>query len=84
MGRYRVKPGYCLHLPNRCFVHPGEEVELSGELERDVLAYQGWKVEPVLSDRPAAEEQEPTQEPVEIKAMDKPPKDRAVKGAKNR
>lgn len=84
MGRYRVKPGYCLHLPNRWFVHPGEEVELTGGLEQDVLTYQGWKVEPVLSGQATGDGQEAVQELAEPKGLDKPPRDRAVRGAKNR
>ena len=50
MARYRVKPGYCLHLPHQAFAQSGEEVELAGDLEQEVLASQGWKIEPVLAE----------------------------------
>ncbi|MBW1953956.1 MAG: hypothetical protein JRI66_12910 [Deltaproteobacteria bacterium] len=90
MPKYRVKPGYCLHLPYGRFAHPGEEVELSGQVEAEILAQQGWKVqkvmeppvqEPQSKPEPEAEaetEPEPEAE-AETEAVEKPPKDRAVK-----
>jgi hypothetical protein len=53
MARYRVKPGYCLHLPHQAFAQAGEEVELSGETEKEILESQGWKIDPVNADAPA-------------------------------
>jgi len=73
MAKYMVKPGYCLHLPRNVFVHPGEEVELSGDLEKEVLEKQSWKVECVP---------EPATEATEAREIPEPPKDRAVKEAK--
>jgi len=75
MATYRVKPGYCLHLPNQVVKHPGEELELAGDLEKDIMDNQGWKVEPV----PPAEPKGP--EP-EVKEAAQPPQDRAVKEPK--
>ena len=75
MARYRVKPGYCLHLPHQAFAQSGEEVELAGDLEQEVLAGQGWKIEPVLAE--PDKEKEPTG-----REVNEPPKDRAIKEAK--
>jgi hypothetical protein len=75
MTVYRVKPGYCLHLPHGRFAHPGEEVDLSGELEQKVLETQGWKVESVQPE-PAAVKAAPVPETKEIAG---PPNNRAVK-----
>jgi hypothetical protein len=74
MAKYRVKPGYCLHLPNHAFTQAGEEVDLAGDLEQDVLANQGWKIEPVP----------PESEKVKTKEVTEPPKDRAIKEAKTK
>jgi hypothetical protein len=71
MAKYQIRPGYCLHLPNNTFANPGEEVDLSGDLELEVLKNQGWKVEPVVKEIPLPEP--------EKKAPKGPPKDRAVK-----
>ena len=89
MVKYLVKPGYCLHLPHGCFAHPGEEVELSDDLEKKVLEGQGWKVMPVA--KPAKEPKQQTKEPEdsepeepkgpEDREVSGPPQDRAVKGA---
>jgi hypothetical protein len=46
MAKYKVKPGYCLHLPHARFGHPGE---------MEVLQNQGWKVEPVADEIPLPE-----------------------------
>jgi hypothetical protein len=73
MAKYKVKPGYCLHLPHARFGHPGDMVDLSGDLEMEVLQNQGWKVEP-------AAEETSLPEP-EKKAPKGPPKDQAVKPA---
>jgi hypothetical protein len=90
MAKYLVKPGYCLHLPHGCFAHPGEEVELSEDLEKKVLEGQGWKVTPMAKpakepEQPAPEEPEDSEpkEPKEPEAKEVtgPPQDRAVKGA---
>jgi hypothetical protein len=78
MPRYMVKPGYCLHLPHGTFVLPGEEVELTGRLEREVLETQGWKVSLVEPVQPP----EKQSGPAEGKAVTEPPKDRAVKRAR--
>lgn len=43
---YVVNAGYCLHLPYQRFKHPGETVDLSGDLEDQILRSQGWKVRP--------------------------------------
>ena len=82
MAKYLVKPGYCLHLPHGCFAHPGEEVELSGDLEKDVLKVQDWKVMPMA--KPAKEPKQPEeyeQKGPEDREVAGPPQDRAVKGA---
>lgn len=83
MAKYLVKPGYCLHLPHGRFAQPGEEVELTSELEKKILEDQGWKVAPVI--KPAMEQKRPEpkepEEP-EDKAVTGPPRDRAVKGVK--
>ncbi|MBW1953634.1 MAG: hypothetical protein JRI66_11225, partial [Deltaproteobacteria bacterium] len=73
-----VKPGYCLHLPHGRFAHPGEEVELSGQVEAEILAQQGWKVEKVM-EPPVQETQIKPEPEAEAEALEKPPKDRAVK-----
>jgi hypothetical protein len=75
MAKYVVMPGYCLHLPRNVFIHPGEEVELSGDLEKEVLDKQSWKVERVP---------EPATEATEAKEIPEPPKDRAVKEARTK
>jgi hypothetical protein len=93
MAKYLVRPGYCLHLPHGCFAHPGEEVELSEDLEKKVLEGQGWKVMPMA--KPAKEPKQPEPQDLEDsepkepeKPEDKevagPPRDRAVKGAATR
>ena len=71
MAKYKVKPGYCLHLPQARFGQPGEVLDLSGDLEMEVLQNQGWKVEVVADELPITEP--------EKKAPKGPPKDRAVK-----
>lgn len=81
MAKYKVKPGYCLHLPHGRFAHPWEEVELSGELEKKVLEKQGWKVE--LVTEPLIKEEKES-EPAEAEALEKPPQDRAIKRAKDK
>ena len=72
MATYRVKSGYCLHLPNQVMKQSGEEAELNGDLEKDIMDNQGWKVEPV----PTPERKAP--EPA-VKAAAQPPPDRAMK-----
>lgn len=67
MANYKVKPGYCLHLQGRCF-EPGIIVNLSPELEADVLKNQPWKVE-IIPETPLAVTEE----------VESPPVDRAVK-----
>lgn len=74
MARYLVKRGYCLHLPHGRYAHPGEEVDLAGELEREVLEQQGWKVELVQPQPAAPEERE----------VDEPPRNRTIKKAKTK
>ena len=74
MAKYKVKPGYCLHLPYQAFAQAGEEVELGGDLEQEVLAGQGWKIEPVQAES----------EKGETKEVNEPPKDRAIKEAKTK
>ena len=85
MAKYLVKPGYCLHMPHGCFAHPGEEVDLSGDLEKDILEGQGWKVMPLAKPAKGPKEQEDSQpkEPKgpEDREVTGPPQDRAVKGA---
>ena len=77
MARYRVKPGYCLHLPHQAFAQSGEEVELAGDLEQEVLASQGWKIEPV-----PAEPDKEAKNRTGREEVNEPPKDRAIKEAK--
>ena len=79
MSKYRIRPGYCLHLPNHAFAHPGEEVDLSGDLEQEVLGNQGWKVYPAPSE---PDLDLPKVSGPEAQEVDKPPKDRAIKKAK--
>jgi hypothetical protein len=78
MAIYRVKPGYCLHLPHGRFAHHGEEVDLSGELEQKVLRTQGWKVESVQPEPAAVKPQGAAPAP-ETKEIAGPPNNRAVK-----
>jgi hypothetical protein len=78
MAKYRVNTGYHLHLPYGRVAEPGEEVELTGDLEQEVLKNQGWKVT-LLTSTPAGTQ---TSEPEETKAIEEPPKDRAAKRAK--
>jgi len=78
MPKYRVNIGYHLHLPYGRVAGPGEEVELTGDLEQEVLKKQGWKVT-LLTSTPANTQ---TSEPEEAKAIEEPPKDRAAKNAK--
>jgi len=78
MAKYRVNAGYHLHLPHGRVAEPGEEVELTGDLEQEVLKKQGWKVS-LITDTPAGAQ---TSEPEETKAIEEPPKDRAAKNAK--
>jgi len=78
MARYRVNTGYYLYLPHGRVAEPGEEVELAGDLEQEVLAKQGWKVslaEPVHLPGGSSG-------PAEEKAMEEPPQDRAVRRAR--
>jgi hypothetical protein len=79
MARYRVKPGYCLHLPHQAFAHGGEEVDLGGDLEQEILESQGWKIDPVNVD---AGKDKPKDTGPEEKEVTEPPQDRAVKEAK--
>jgi len=78
MATYRVKPGYCLHLPHGRFVHHGGEVDLNGELEQKVLGTQGWKIELVQPEPAAVKPQKAAPAP-ETKEVPDPPRDRAVK-----
>ncbi|MBM4286902.1 MAG: hypothetical protein FJ135_01920 [Deltaproteobacteria bacterium] len=79
MAKYRVKPGYCLHLPHQNFVQAGEEADLNGELEKEILESQGWKIEPVNGEQPnKANGPDPAPSP-EAREVPEPPKDRAVK-----
>jgi len=78
MATYRVKLGYCLHLPHGRFVHHGEEVDLNGELEQKVLETQGWKIELVQPEPAAVKAQNAAPAP-ETKEVPESPKDRAVK-----
>jgi hypothetical protein len=78
MPKYRVNTGYHLHLPYGRVAGPGEEVELTGDLEQEVLKNQGWKVT-LLTSTPANKQ---TSGPEEAKAIEEPPKDRAAKRAK--
>lgn len=79
MARYRVKPGYCLHLPHQTFAQAGEEVDLGGDLEKEILGSQGWKIEPVDAD---ADKGKPKDIGPEEKEVTEPPQDRAIKEAK--
>jgi hypothetical protein len=79
MAKYKVKPGYCLHLPYQAFAQSGEEVELAGDLEQEVLAGQGWKIEPFSAE---PDNEKPKDTGPEEKKVDEPPKDRAIKEAK--
>jgi hypothetical protein len=80
MAKYKVKPGYCLHLPHQNFAQAGEEVDLNGELEQKVLETQGWKIEPAQPEPAAVKAQEAGAVPApEAKEVPEPPKDRAVK-----
>lgn len=81
MAKYRVKPGYCLHLPNQAFHQSGEELDLVGDLEQEVLASQGWKIEPVLA---GADKGQPHETGQVEREVSKPPKDRAIKEAKTK
>ena len=80
MPKYRVDTGYHLHLPHGRVAGPGEEVELTGNLEQEVLKKQGWKVT-LITDTPTPASAQ-TPEPEETKAIEEPPKDRAAKRAK--
>jgi hypothetical protein len=80
MPRYRVDTGYHLHLPYGRVARPGEEVELTGDLEQEVLKKQGWKVTLITNASAGSQ----TSEPEETKAIEEPPKDRAAKRAKIR
>jgi len=79
MARYRVKPGYCLHLPHQAFAQAGEEVELTGEVEREILESQGWKIDPV---NVGTDTGKPKDTGPEEKEVTEPPQDRAIKEAK--
>lgn len=79
MTLYRVRYGYCLHLPHQAFAHAGEEVELSGGLEQEVLESQGWKIEPVSAEPDRGKTTDSGPEP---KKVTEPPQDRAVKEPK--
>jgi hypothetical protein len=61
-----------LHLPHQAFAQAGEEVELSSNLEQDILASQGWKIEAVLAEPDKGK----------TKEINEPPKDRTIKEAK--
>jgi hypothetical protein len=52
-------------------------VDLSGDLEREVLGKQGWKVYPA-----PGEPDRDLQKGPEAQEVDKPPKDRAIKKAR--
>jgi hypothetical protein len=79
MARYRVRSGYCLHLPHQAFAQAGEEVELSGDLEKEILESQGWKIDPVNA---GIDTGKPKDTGPEEKEVTEPPQDRAVKEAK--
>jgi hypothetical protein len=79
MARYKVKPGYCLHLPHQAFAQAGEEVELSSDLEKEIIASQGWKIDPVNA---GTDTGKPKDTGPEEKEMTEPPQDRAIKEAK--
>lgn len=79
MPEYSVRNGYCLHLPHgRCLL-AGERVELTGDLEKQVLKEQGWKVEPIQS-KPIM----PVEQPLQTQSIDKPPLDRAIKSPREK
>ncbi len=69
MARYKVKNGYCLHLPNGKFFMGGSVVDLDPETETRMLAEQGWKIEAIHETKPQPQ----------TKDIDKPPVDRAIK-----
>ena len=50
-------------------------MELGGDLEQDILASQGWKIEAVLAEPDKGKQKETG--PVE-KEVNKPPNDRAI------
>ena len=77
MPKYRVNIGYHLHLPYGRVAGPGEEVELTGDLEQEVLKKQGWKVTLITNALASSQ----TSEPEETKAIEEPPNDRAAKRA---
>ncbi|MBM4287556.1 MAG: hypothetical protein FJ135_05315 [Deltaproteobacteria bacterium] len=79
MARYRVRPGYCLHLPHQAFAQAGEEVELSGELEKEIIESQGWKIDPVNA---GIDPGKPKDTRPDEKEVTEPPQDRAIKEAK--
>jgi hypothetical protein len=79
MARYRVKPGYCLHLPHQAFAQAGEEVELTSDLEQEIMASQGWKIDPVNAD---GDKGKPKDTGPEEKEVTEPPQDRAIKETK--
>jgi hypothetical protein len=76
MAKYRVKPGYCLHLPHQVFVQAGEEVDLGGDLEKEILESQGWKIDPVNA---GIDTGKPKDNGPEEKEVSEPPQDRAIK-----
>jgi len=79
MARYRVKPGYCLHLPHQAFAQAGEEVELSDDLEKEILKSQGWKIDPVNA---GTDTGKPKDSGPDEKEVTEPLQDRAIKEAK--
>jgi hypothetical protein len=79
MARYRVKPGYCLHLPHQAYAQAGEEVELSGDLEKEIIESQGWKIDPVSA---GTDTGKPKDTGPDEKEVTEPPQDRAIKEAK--
>ena len=56
-------------------------MELAGDLEQEVLASQGWKIEPVQAE---PDNEKPKDTGPEEKEVNKPLKDRAIKEAKTK
>jgi hypothetical protein len=79
MARYRVRPGYCLHLPHQAFAQAGEEVDLGDDLEKEIIESQGWKIDLVNAD---FGKDKPKDNGPEEKEVTEPPQDRAIKEAK--
>lgn len=70
MALHRVREGYVVFLENGRILSPGTRFEPS----REVLANQGWKIEPVKEAAPVPEKPNP-----EPRDMETPPQDRMVK-----